>query len=174
MEKQKEIKRLTPKQMKQLIIVLTVILAVLIGVAVLLGQRSPEAPTIEGFDTSNGMLLSMEEEEEWIVVNTEYGTIRYPFAYEDMIRIKPVKEAAYGAMEFYAQLPSGTYPIYTIWFGKEQGSPLGMIANKDGTYVDAFLEIFEPAKKLKDSDLTSFYAAQETVNDVLGSLTFEE
>lgn len=171
MDNQTEVKK---PNWKQLSIILLVVVALLIGVIIYLTQQKQLVPEPIGFDTSNGMLQSMEETEEWVVVTTEYGTIRYPFNYADMIAIKPVKEASYAALEFYAQLQDGAFPIYTIWFGREQGTPLGMIANQENVYVDAFLEIIEPSKKLKDSDLTSFYAAQETVNDVLASLPFEE
>ena len=138
--------------------------------------------TLTGFDPSqeeiaeklavvpdDSVIMSTHEKDDRVIVSTVYGNLNYPFAYSDLLQIVPVTDEGGVALEFYGKLEHGNYLLYTLWLGKEQGKPVGTVFHRNGDAVNVYLEMAKKPWRTKHSDENSFYAAQETVNDILRS-----
>lgn len=115
-------------------------------------------------------LESVEEAEQLMVVTTSYCVVSYPFAFSDIIRVAVEEYAGSEALMFRAYLNGEEYPMFCLVFDGSVGSPAGNLTLSDGSVVSVSVEIF-PGEEFLDSDnLHTFYAAQESINDVISSL----
>lgn len=158
-----------------LILILTAILAVLIVVALLIPKSTPDHPT--GTNSTTGLsaqmeqmvIHSIEEQGELVRINTSYGTVSYPFAYSDLITVDPVTETGRVGLAFQVNLNGNLVPIYTLWIHGDAGVICGLLDINGVTYP-VRMEFMSVPENLDQGHLLTFYAAQETVNDVITSL----
>lgn len=184
----------TKEQTNLLRIVLIAVLALLVIVVVLLpgnrddgGQRSgTDQPTgndqisgtsqTTGSDQTTGAPLvdelvihSTREEGEWVWVSTSYGDFRYPYAFAELVAVEAKTEADRVALLFSACINGKNEPAYTLWIHKGVGTPAGLLAVQD-RQVMTYVQFHSPDSSLGAEDMVAFYAAQETLNDVLQSM----
>ena len=111
------------------------------------------------------------EDGDAVVVSTTYGSVRYPFAFSDLIHFVAENDADHAMLEFTADIDDVEAPLYTIVFNGQEGILLGSMSIPDSEEpVPVYAELHAPEEELEEGDLATFYAAQETFNDVVVSL----
>lgn len=165
-------------------IILVLIFAILILVVVLLPERAGNdegtTQTTAGSQTTSqttasGQALpelvihSLEEQGEWVHVSTSYCDFVYPLAYSDLLEIDTVNNGDCVALVFMANLQDTTEPVYRLWINAKTGAYVGELTANGDTY-SLYVEVIEPRQNLDSALLDSYYAAQETLNDVLQSM----
>ena len=179
----KYIKKKAAKQRKVLtaaIGAISVVLVLLIVVLLCLGRdKAPEAtvpgteaPVTEQISNMKELLVeSSTERGEVVTVETTYGTVKYPYAFSDLIIVEAETFENHAALTFKAELDGEQYNLYTLLFnGEEEDSmPLGELLVDGETYVVTAL--FHDVTGLSDDNMVTFYAVQETFNDVVNSLS---
>jgi len=114
---------------------------------------------------------------EMVTVDTSYGEVEYPAGYEEIVSAE--KTAADDSEEyvFYAMLNGEKIKVYTISFSEsevsDKGELIGTTLNGDGETVKIYLLPEEDivSDDMPDEDKNLVYAAQETLNDVVASLS---
>ena len=130
------------------------------------------SPTLE--DTDKLIIMSIEEEGEWVILTSSYGKMRYPFAFSDVIKTEAVNYGEYSQLKFSADVSEKTVPIYTLNFNHDSGIPAGeLILPVSGEKIGVSAEFFEP-EGLSEEEQSVFYAAAETFNDILDSFDENE
>ena len=174
-------KRKAAQQRKILTVALAGLSALLILlVIVLVGLNRGNKPeevvpgTTEAAATeliSNMKLLQVEstkEQGENVIVATTYGTVKYPYAFSDLVIVEAETFMNHAALEFKAEIDGQEYKLYTLLFNGEEGMPVGKLLVDGETYVVTAL--FHDVTELSGDNLVTFYAVQETFNDVVNSL----
>lgn len=115
-------------------------------------------------------LESVEEKEQLMVVTTSYCVVRYPFAFSDIIQVEVVEYEGSETLMFRASLNGESYPMFCLMFDGVEGSPVGNLTLNDGSVVSVTAQIFPGDESLDSDMLHTFYAAQESINDVISSL----
>ena len=169
------------KKSRRLMIFCVILLAVLIALlaVVVILQRNaahntPSMPAASSPDIGyEGEMLSLlvesvEEQGDVVVVKTTYCTLEYPFAFSDLIRIEADGFGNYAQMVFSAFVGEEEVKLYTLYFNRAVGIPLGNLT-VDGVEYTVTAEIHDLVYANEDNRLT-YQAAQETFNDVAMSL----
>lgn len=118
---------------------------------------------------------SVEEQGDAVVVSTTYCTLKYPFAFADLIRVEAIDHEGSAALEFIAEIDGVSYKLYTILFGSSAGIPVGTIElGEDEEEYDVNVLFHELEEEVGESERTTFYATQETFNDVVASMAENE
>ena len=125
---------------------------------------------ITELDTTYNLLHSVEVDENKVNVSSAFGNIEYSSSFVDALQIIPKQEKEQNILEFQGVLAYGTYTTYTFIFDSDSIDALGRITDDNGNPFYVHLKMAEPPEGLSKSDLDTFYAVQETVNDVLDSL----
>ena len=170
-------KKTTRDKLQLIKVVLIVILAALIMVVVLLPQESdsdtegtqPTQTTTMPEKVPEMVVLSIEEQGDWMCVSTSYGDFRYPFAFSDLITIEAQSADDHVALCFYANINGSAEPVFTLWLNGQYGIFAGTLTASGVAYA-LNVEFIEPGEDLAQEVLGGFYAAQETLNDVLDSM----
>jgi len=151
---------------------LTVVLVALLLVFLFSG-RVGDDPTTPAYEIPIKTLTieSVEEQKSTMVVKTTYGQFSYPFAFSDLLHIEEENEISWSALHFYLYLQGKRYAIYSIFFNEGDGEPIGLIDLGDEWTETLVTVVFHslPTGMNEEFERT-FYATQETFNDVLVSL----
>ncbi len=165
---------------KKLKIAVTALLAIVMVVAGVaagygLGRSSVYEATDVSADTqnvqseNNGLsIMSLKEDGEWIVLNTSFLTLRYPFAFSDIIEAEAYNDESGSQLRFYSVLDEKKVLNFIIHFNSNEGVLCGTLKLEQDIPVTVEFEEFP--KKLSDDWQSTFYAVQETFNDVLDSM----
>ena len=114
-------------------------------------------------------IMSVTEDGDWVTVKTSYITLRYPFAFSDIIEVEAFNENSASQLRFYSEMDGKKILNYVIHFNDNEGTPCGTLDLKKEIPVSA--EFKAPPKKLSKDWYSTFYAVQETFNDVLKSMS---
>ena len=60
-------------------------------------------------------------------------------------------------------------PVYTLWINRDQGMFAGVLKQGNKKYR-VTIEMYNPREDLDETQVPTFYAVQETLNDVLQSM----
>lgn len=116
-------------------------------------------------------LLSVETAEEWVEVKTTYGDFHYPAAFADILAVEAATIDGVARLDFIAQLAEQSVVIYTIYYDKASGNRCGTLKLSDTTDEMMVYVTFAVDLDAIPSDWhETFYAVQETFNDVLLSM----
>lgn len=108
---------------------------------------------------------------ETMVGKTSYLAFEYPYAFSDLIGVTAINDDHQTALAFYAKIDGLDRPLYTIWFNGSEGQTAGTLDLQDGQKPVLVTVVFhKPAQELSQDGRTTFFATQETVNDVLVSI----
>lgn len=121
-----------------------------------------------------GLELTVEQEGQMMVITTSYCVLKYPFAFSDVIRVTAENQADQAALLFCAWLNNTEYPMFSIVFDGNGGILVGTLKLDDGTVVSVTAQLFEADEAMEPDMLKSFYAVQETINDIIQSLAENE
>lgn len=106
------------------------------------------------------------------VVETSYLNVTLPYAFSDYIDVTAVNEDIAAALDFRVKTSTMEEKLYTLWFGGTAGEQVGSFDPGDGQgRVPVMVVFYDLPAGLSEDDQGTFKAAQETVNDVLASLT---
>ena len=147
--------------------------AAIVGLVLFSGKGTDKpAPTLE--DTDKLIVMSIEEEGEWVVLTTSYGVMRYPFSLSDVIKVEALNYGEYSRLEFSADLSEKTVSLYSLDFNRDSGIPAGeLVLPVSGEKIGVSVEFFEP-DGLTEEEENVFHAACETFNDILDSFAENE
>ena len=118
------------------------------------------------------LVQNVTEENDTVLVETTYGTVRYPYAFSDILSVESENRGDHAVLEFNAAIDGETHKLYTLYFNSEEGMPVGILRIDNKTYVVS--AEFHDANGISDLNMATFYAAQETFNDVVNSLSENE
>lgn len=162
--------------------VLAVVLTLLIGMLVHL--IAGETPGDQGHGTSTGpvsgevsrlkelLVQSVTEQEDAMHVVTTYGTVKYSYAFSDIICVEAETFEDYAVLEFGAMIDGKVVKLYTLIFNGLEGIPVGTLQVDGETF--AVTAQFNDGSGVSGDSMVTFYAAQETFNDVVNSLSENE
>ena len=114
------------------------------------------------------LVETVTERADFVVVTTTYCTVKYPYAFSDLIFVEAKTLEAHAELQFSAEIDGEKYRVYTLYFNGEEGMPLGTLQIDGESY--GVTAMFHEVTGLDDDDMISIYAAQETFNDVVNSL----
>lgn len=161
--------------------ILTLVLAALIAVAVgMTTDRAQETPdeTQKGNETQSDLIVgsmdemviyAIEEREDVMYVTTSYGAFSYPYAFSDLLVIEEVNQDSCVGLIFSAFLEEKYEQVYTLWINSNQGMQAGSLHREDKTYRVS-IEMYEAREDMSEIYISTYYAVQETLNDVLQSM----
>ena len=114
---------------------------------------------------------SLEDQDDMIVVTTSFGQVKYPYAFADLIQVKAVNAEDMASLQFTALISGDEYPLYALHFGGSEGIALGTLEIAGEAEPRAVFAAFFAADETALGDgASTFYAVQETFNDVVASL----
>ena len=126
-------------------------------------NKNDTSATIQ--DQQEETKVEIQLDEENMLIETMYGNIKYPYAFSDLIRVNRVENKGSVKITFSVTTDDFSAEIYEVSFGEGTGMKLGAI---NGTHV--FVNIVELQQNITENEKNIFYAAQETVNDVIASI----
>lgn len=116
-------------------------------------------------------MVSVAERGEWVEVETTFGSFRYPAAFADFFGVEAVDQGESARLQFDAQLAGKNVTVYTIHYNKAVGLRCGTLKLSDtAAEIAVYAEFAEKTDDIPADWLKTFYAVQETFNDVLLSM----
>ena len=114
-------------------------------------------------------ILSTEEKDGLVKVSTSYADFSYPAEFAELIHIEIENHGKYATIHFTTTIGGEEKDIYTFYFNREAEFKVGVLQMAgESCVVNAV--VYEP-DGIAEEDLLSYYAAQETFNDVMMSLS---
>lgn len=114
---------------------------------------------------------SVTEQGESVSVTTTYGTFAYPFAFSDLIVIEAVDLETTAQLKFFLDMDGVNVPIYTVCYNSEEGSLCGHLTLPDKEEaIPVSVILGEIPEDISEDWKLTFYATQETFNEVLFSM----
>lgn len=162
------------KDNKILWIAAAVAVVVLIAVIWLLAGSGDELP--QGYDPDRGPLRELTvnaqtRDAERLVIDTSYMQLEYPYAFSDLIQVEALNQGNQTGLAFTAKIAGADRKLYTLWFNGRDGEKVGAYDLRDGEKpVIVTLTFYTPAAELQGDDRITFFATQETVNDVMAAM----
>lgn len=175
------------------VVLLAVVVLILAVVAIGLGEMRGDLPaeqnpvSTEGnsqTDSATEVTLparkeltidSLEQQGDMMVLKTSYGTMKYPFAFSDLVEVEAVNREMQASLEWFALIGEEEYPIFTLTFNGNDGEMIGtMVIDADKPAEQVCMLFFTADEKLEEAELQTFYAVQEIINDVIASLPDNE
>lgn len=99
-----------------------------------------------------------------MVISTKYGDISYPYAFSDVIKVNELDEGK--SFVFIVATNDFSSEIYKICFEADEGTYLGKTLEEKTVSI----KVYDVPEEIREDSLTTFYAAQETLNDVIASI----
>ena len=117
-------------------------------------------------------ILNTTDTKDGVVVETTYGTFRYPYAFSDIVSVNAVNGEESAQLQVSVIMEDSSFVVYTIHYNEEIGSVCGKL-KLDGyeDEIDVSVEFEEASDAVPEDWLTTVYAVQETFNDVINSMS---
>lgn len=151
-------------------VVLALVLGALVVCAVAIGFS--RNTTEEKTPVKELLVQSIQEQEDTVLVETTYGTVKYSAAFSEIIDVKAETFPDHAVLTFHVVMDEAVEKLYALYFNADEGVPVGTLEVDGEVYV--VTSQFYDAKNLSEENMITFYAAQETINDVLISLSENE
>lgn len=141
------------------------------------GHGIPKPPSTSGSEETTYVeppaleLLSVSERGEWMLVETTYGFFRYPTAFSDFLAPEVIDQGTSARLQFIAQIAEQSLVVYTIHYNEVTGNRCGTLKlSADTKEIPVYVSFSEANDAIPADWLDTFYAVQETFNDVLSSM----
>ena len=121
-------------------------------------------------EDANLKILSVIENNESISVETTYGSFNYPRAFMDVISVDTDVASGDECLKFMAQIDGDSIDVYTIYYNSSKGVLCGYQVLPDDREVTVSVVFEDITENISDEWKTTFYAVQETFNDVIVSM----
>lgn len=132
------------------------------------------APT-EALEKVQLAVDSIEEQGDLMIVNTPFCTLKYPFAFADLIQVEALNSGDAQELVFSAKLDLSAYRLFSIAFGGSGDILLGTMMLPYGEApVEVYATLYQIDETLSADFVNTFNAAQECFNDVMVSLMENE
>lgn len=127
----------------------------------------------EDYQTADDVAFAQPEEE--VLPPVEIKMPEYELAYAgDMKDVIVSKETDDGTgLAFSVKLSGGEVPIFTLRYNTDEGELVTVLENAKGERIPVAFEMAAIPEGLSEEEADLFYAAQEAVNDIVGSLTLK-
>lgn len=174
MEKRRALIEKRKKEMKRrkiitaLIAVIMAFAGIAVGFALGRGSVSDDVSISSGNEEGRLSIETTTQNGDWITVKTSFINFRYPFAFSDIIEVETYNEGLSSQLRFYANIDGKKLLNYVIYFNSNEGISCGTL--KLQGEIPVSVEFEKAPKKLSEDWLNTFYAVQETFNDVLKSM----
>lgn len=132
------------------------------------GTPAPQPSVDAGESVKELLLQDVSEKGDRIVVTTTYCTVSYPVAFEELIEVEVRTQEDCAQITFYSTIDGKRTALYELLFNSREGVPLGYLQVEEDVYT-VYARFYEPEGLSKDG-VSTFYAVQETFNDVAMSL----
>lgn len=133
--------------------------------------NTPETDETEAPARRELTVDSVVRQGETMIVTTSYATVKYPFAFSDLLSVVPVNQTDRAVLEFYAVIDGGEYLLFSISFDGGEGILLGYLTPEGEQQAMPVWGTIQAADPEMDANgARTFYAAQEMFNDVVSSL----
>lgn len=172
------------KVLTAVVAVLSAVWVLLIAALVYLNHNQNQTPketvpgttegSVAGVTSQVKQLLveNVTEQGDTVIVTTTYGTVKYPYAFSDLISVEAETFETHAVLKFSAEIEGEKHKLYTLIFNGEEGMPVGTLLMDGESYTVTAL--FHDAAGISDDNMVTFYAAQEAFNDVVNSLSENE
>lgn len=114
------------------------------------------------------VVYAVDEREDAMYVTTSYIDFTYPYAFSDLLVIEPINQENFVGLQF-SLFMGKKEPVYTLWINRDQGMFAGVLKQGNKKYR-VTIEMYNPREDLDETQVPTFYAVQETLNDVLQSM----
>ncbi len=132
------------------------------------GEKTTVASKVEKIPLE---ILSREPEGEMILLRTNYAEMRYSYAFFDLIDVEVKNGGIYSSLTFYLTIEDYRYMLYRLNFGPGKGVDIGTLDLRGASQpVKVWAEVARAPADLPQELKTTFFAAQETFNEVANSL----
>lgn len=116
-------------------------------------------------------ILSAEDSGNVVAVETTYGLFSYPLAFSDLIAINAVNNEESAQLQINAKIDETECVVYTIHYNEEIGMKCGSLKlDNYADVIDVYIEFTDDTNDISEEWVTTFYAVQETFNDVINSM----
>jgi len=147
--------------------------ALVLMLVVLAGNKIHGKKPNEGTSQMKELLVeSVTEQEDTILVDTTYATVRYPYMFSDIMNVEAETYQDCAELVFTAEIDGKVFELYTLTFNGEEGMPVGTLRIDGETYV--VTAQFHEVRGVSDDTAVTVHAAQDTLNDVVNSLSENE
>lgn len=148
-----------------------VVLIVIIWLLVGSGDQLPQAHDPERAPLRELTVNAQTRDGERMVIDTSYMRLEYPYAFSDLIQIEAINQGNQTGLAFTAKIAGANRQLYTLWFNGRDGEKVGAYDLRDGEKpVVVTLAFYTPAAELEGDDRITFFATQETINDVMAAM----
>ena len=114
---------------------------------------------------------SVQESAGAVVIETSYVKLKYSAEFVDIINVNVVNKNGCFGLAFVLDFEDVQAQLYTIMFDADEGNVIGTLKLSGQTnQLSVSAVLHELSEDLDEIYQTTFYAAQETVNDVILSL----
>lgn len=136
--------------------------------------RTQPTATVENMPTAETVAdtLPPDDGDGRITIDTPYGEIFYPAAFEDTLRIDVREDNGY-RLAFFARLEGREdQPIFDLIFGDDAIDPVGVVTAADGTGTPVAVAMvdFAPDAGWLEDEKNLVLAMQEAINDLVKAL----
>lgn len=116
-------------------------------------------------------ITSTDIQEELVVLETTYGVIKYSSAFKDIVIIETFNGGKSAQLDVTADIDGQNTLVYTIYYNSNNGTPFGKIFVPKMNERIILSVVFEEIDNEWSLDWqTTFYAVQETFNDIVESM----
>lgn len=120
-------------------------------------------------------IISVEDGDPNVNLKTNYCELHYPSMYYDLLKTDVYFGDGTGCIIFSANLGSYYATVYNIIFNGEDGRTVGTLQLEGiDEPIRVSVAFYEPSNTVLGEALESFYAAQETFNDIISALRENE
>lgn len=126
-------------------------------------EKAPEFPELT--------LLEVTEQGDTVLVSTTYGQFEYPVAFCDLLVIREDNDSSCAQLDFFALIGEREAKLFTVFFGKEEGAPVGTLKLADWEEELSVTAVFyDDTEGMDENSQFTYYAVKETFNDIVQSL----
>lgn len=115
-------------------------------------------------------ILSTDEDDESIIVETTYGKFSYPRAFMDVISVETAVDSEDECLKFISEIDGNPTVLFTIFYDSNKGVHCGQQVLPNDKEVNVSVVFEDAPEQISDDWKTTFYAAQEIFNDVIASM----
>lgn len=151
------------------------VLMSLLAAIMLTACASDAEPTVPQSDAvppySDEIVETEPETQPPVMISMPEYECTYSGEMADVIETKELSDS--NALEFSVKLSTKTVPVFVLHFNTEVGDYVEFMTSADGTKVPVAFEMMTLPEGLDEDDATLFYLAQDTVNEIVASITLK-
>lgn len=153
---------------------LLVIMALVIGVAIgyLIQDKEKSLSEEKGQNEVVENADAEEEQQEKMVIHTEYGDLYYPEQWSEYLKTEQNMNGDTLQVSFLAHLGDKDFPMFQVTIGDSDDTEVGKLTDNSGTERIVYMKVIELVgmEGLSETEQQQIYAMQEELNYVIDNL----